>query len=351
MKEHILNIALIGCGGMATNYRQRYLEIPGARLALIVDADEKTVKEAAQQLKLNKWSTDFNACLIPEIDIVDISTPNFLHAEQAVAAMHAGKHVILQKPIAPSVEEAEMIVETSLQTGLSAGMYMSLFDNPLYYDVKKLVDSGRLGAVSGIHCRSAHGGGLSAPEGGWRSSLKKTGGGSFIQLTIHNMNMVQWLLNERIVKVMAFSRNMMCPNIGGDDVTAVACEFGNGVLGTLESAYCANGDVLSIYGSEGFISINGMRKVELQLEKPFDGELLHYGNPGKVLEIALDFDSFSLYSDSNPFDQHIAFVKSIQAGNPPPIPVEAGLYDLKVVQAVYRSAGEKRMMEVAGMNI
>lgn len=347
MKEKkYIGIALIGCGGMAANYRHRYTEIPGAKLLLVVDINEKVAQETAMQLKVEKWSTDFNDCLIPEIDIVDISTPNFLHAEQATAALHAKKHILLQKPIAPSVREAELIVNSALESGMTAGMYMSLFDNPLYYDVKKLIDYGRLGVISSIHCRCAHRGGLRMQQGNWRQSLEKTGGGSFIQLAVHNMNMVQWLLSERIISVMAFSKNMMCPNVGGDDITVVACEFNNGVLGTLESSYCADSDMLSIYGTKGFINIIDNHNVELCLDETFEGEIIQYATPAKLCNCKYDFDTFSLYKGINPFDQHITFVKAVQAGNPPQVTVETGLYDLKIVQAVYKSATEKSMVKI-----
>ena len=142
LNNKIWHIALIGCGGVATHYCHRYTRIPGARLALLVDTNADAAEKAAKELGVAHWSTDFVEALAPGIDIVDISTPNHLHATQATAAMKAGKHVLLQKPIASSVEEARAIVETARKTNMRAGMYMSLFDNPLIYDLKNLIASG-----------------------------------------------------------------------------------------------------------------------------------------------------------------------------------------------------------------
>jgi len=344
--ERVWNIALVGCGGMAASYRHRYTEIPDARLALLIDADAGVAEQAAREHGVANWGMSFEAALSPEIDIVDISTPNFLHAPQAIAAMKAGKHVLIQKPIAPTIEEAQAIVETARQARVQAGMYMSLFDNPMYHDLKRLMRQGLLGRVSSVNCRCAGRSGLRMQSGTWRQSLDKTGGGSFIQLAIHPINMAQWLLDDRVVRVAAFSKNMMCPAIGGDDVTAAACEFAGGALGTLSSSYCAGPSVLSLHGSKGHVSVFSGRQLGIMLDEPYEGELIHYDRPGESAVLNLDLDLHALGHGENPHDQHIAFVRAIQQGRPAPIPVETGLYDLKIAKAVYRSAEEKRFVNV-----
>ncbi|MGE5551763.1 MAG: Gfo/Idh/MocA family protein [Bacteroidota bacterium] len=346
MSQKTWNIALVGCGGMAANYRHRYTQIPAARLALLIDVIPETAREAAAQLDVAHWSTDFAEALAPGIDIVDISTPNHLHAEQAVAALKAGKHVLLQKPIAPTVAEAEAIVETAKETGLQAGMYMSFFDHPLFYELKKLIEGGFLGRISAVHCRAAHRGGLTMKEGNWRQSAQKTGGGSFIQLAVHPLDMAQWLLDERIVRVAAFSKNMFCPNVGGDDLTAVSCEFAGGILATLTSAYCADQFVLAVYGTKGYFNVLSDTSLIIMMDEPYTGELIRYERPGEAVTLETGLTGRDLFHRDNPYDQHIAFVKAIQAGKPAPIPAEVGLYDLKVVAAVYESARERRFVEI-----
>ena len=341
-----IKICLVGCGGMAASYRHRYTQIPGAFLGLVIDASEDVAREAAQKLGVEKWSTIFEDALASDIDIVDISTPNFLHEQQAVAALNAGKHVLLQKPIAPTLEEARNIVDAGYRNGKQIGMYMSMLDNPVYHEIKSLIKQGLLGRISSIHCRGAHRGGLNMPADNWRNSLKKTGGGSFIQLAVHPVNMVQYLLEDRISKVFAFSKNMMCPNVGGDDVTAVSCEFESGILGTLESAYCAQQDILSIYGSKGFISVFSDKQIQIMLDDIYESELIKYHNPGEVESVMTELDMRVLYKKENPYDQHIAFVEAIMKGKTAPVPAETGLYDLKIVKAVYKSAIEQKLVEV-----
>ena len=341
-----MNICLVGCGGMASCYLHRYTQITGARLDLVIDASENIARKTAQKFGVKRWSTDFNEALAPGIDITDISTPNYLHKEQAVAALEVGKHVLLQKPIATTVEEAKAIVEAGYRSGRQVGMYMSMFDNPVFYEVKKVLEQGLLGKVSGIYCRGAHRGGINMPENNWRKSVKLTGGGSFIQLAIHPINMMQFLINDRIIQVSAYSKNMMCPNIGGDDVASVACEFESGILGTIESAYCADMNALNLYGSKGYIGIFNDSQILIMLDDVFDGDIIKYYKPGKPEYIQTGIDPDMLFETDNPYDQHIAFVEAVKTGKIVTIPAEIGLLDLKVVNAVYRSAEERRSVNL-----
>lgn len=332
-----IRIAVVGCGGMARFYCRRYTQVKNAELALLIDTNEDLLKKMAQDLGGVKWSTEFKDCLAPDIDMVDISTPNFLHADQAVTAIEAGKHVIIQKPLAPSVEEADRILSAANATDKNVGMYMSMFNDPMMLDLKNLIQNGHLGSVVSVHCRNAHRGGLTVPAGTWRGDLKKCGGGSFIQLAIHNIDAVQWLVGSHINSVMAYSHNTLCPNIGGDDATTACCMFENGILGTLESSYAADRSVLSVYGTKGHFVLGGDNCLELQLDEPFCGNEINYSQKGTVTRYPLK-DTLALYDVENPHDQSIAFVQAILDGKKAPVSVETGLYDLKIVKAVYQSA-------------
>ena len=330
-----IKIAVAGCGGMARRYLHRYTEIPGAELALVVDTRADAAEEKGKLFGV-PWSASFDDCLADGIDIVDISTPNHLHHGQALAAIAAGKHIIIQKPMTVNAAEAGDIVTAAKAKGVTAGMYMYMHDNPLFLDIKRMIPL--LGRLSAVHCRCAHTGGITMPAGTWRGSREQTGGGSFIQLTVHNMNILQWLIDDQITNVMAFSKNLMCPNIGGDDVTTVACEFASGILGTLASGYNSEKDELSICGDKGYICLDDQRFMTLKLSEPFVGEMFNYRTPGERMNIEMPYSDFSWFEKDNPHDQHILFVKAVMEGKPAPVPADVGWYDMRVVEAIYKSA-------------
>lgn len=344
--KNTFNIALVGCGGMAARYRHRYTEIPGVRLAAVMDVNEETAKEAAEELGTDNWSTNFEDILTEGIDMVDISTPNFLHAPQAVRAMEKGKHIILQKPIATSIEEGEKIVKTARVTKVKAGMYMSMLEIPLYHDIKEIIKRGKLGNIASVYCRGAGSSGPQKPPNTWRASLVKTGGGALIQKTIHFIDLAQWLLNKKILRVAGFSKNMMCKNIGGDDITNAACEFENGIQGTLEGSYISSPHILAVYGTRGYVIIIDGEKLDIMLDEGFLGDVINYEQPGKLKTFYYSQNLKSMFKQRNPYDQHIAFVKAVMEGGKVPVPLEKGLYDLKIVKAVYRSSKEQRVVEV-----
>lgn len=349
-----LGIALIGAGGMAKNYRDNYTAIPGTRYRLIVDVNPDVAREAAAQHGAERFSTDWREALAADIHIADVSTPNHLHAEQATALLSAGKHVILQKPMAPTVSECQAIVAAAAAAGRTAGVYMSDLEDPIVWDLREIVRGGAIGRVSSVRARYAHRGGLNAQPNpnNWRGSAEKTGGGSFMQLSIHHTNLLSWILDDSIGSVMGYAKNQMCPNIGGDDTAVSVAEFTkSGILGIFDSAWNSDGSTLEIYGSEGHLRMLGGQgaAVEARLNRPYKGQIVQVSEANKTqLTPATEATRHQCRAD-NPLNQHVAFVQAIQKGEPAPVPASIGLYDVAVIKAVYQSAEEGRRIQVSDL--
>src|SRR4051812_36294431 len=108
MSNGPIRVALVGCGGMAKKYRTVYARLPGARWGGAIDPNQQ-VLDACRAEGAERCTTAFEDALADDIDAVVISTPNHLHADQAVASLSAGKHILLQKPIANTLEAADRI--------------------------------------------------------------------------------------------------------------------------------------------------------------------------------------------------------------------------------------------------
>ncbi len=135
----MIHVALVGAGGMARHYRKAYTTLPDVEWSVAIDLDPEQL-ELCRQAGAKNIGTEFSAALAPEIDLVDISTPNHLHEEQAVAALAAGKHVLLQKPMANSLESADRILAAAKSAKGTLGMYMSSYCNPLVWEIKRIID-------------------------------------------------------------------------------------------------------------------------------------------------------------------------------------------------------------------
>ena len=337
-------IALLGCGGVAAGYRHRYAQVPNADFRLVVDIDGALAERVARELGVARSSTDWRDALAEDIALVDVSTPNHLHAQQAIALLEAGKHVLIQKPLAPTMEECQRIVEAARLSQTCAGVYISDLDDPLVWDVREIIRQGKLGKVTGVRARYAHRGGLTAPrrENYWRGSAEKTGGGSFMQLSIHHVNLVSWLLDDWIETVSAFSKNLMCENIEGDDTTVCAASFQKtGTLAVFESSWSADGSSLSLYGSEGSVTIHGVEgaAADVRLSGAFAGRVLTVGDDGVG---RCERGERPLFES-----QHAAFVRAALAGEAPEVSVARGLHDVAIIHAAYRSAREGRHVNVS----
>lgn len=335
-------IALIGAGGMAGGYRKIFGQLPGAEWRLAVDVSDETLAECSR-LGAQRVSTSFEEALKDDIDVVVISTPNHLHEPQSIAALNAGKHVLCEKPITNTLEGADNILRAEKSARGKFGMYMSSYTQPAFWDIKKMIDGGALGKIQSVRARDAHTGGLSARKEAWRGSREKTGGGCFIQLSVHSINLMHWWLGAKIEEVRAFSANQYCENIGGDDVTTATVRYSDGILGVFESGWASSGAAREIYGSRGYIRMQ--HDIEVWLDAPWQGAVLDYTTPEKPQRFA--YPPFDLADTSNPHNQHVMFLNAIRENKPPHMSAAQGRHDLAVVLAAYRSA-ESGKSEKAG---
>ena len=249
--------------------------------------------------------------------------------------------------MAPTLAECREIIKAARKSGTQAAVYMSDLEDAVVWDMRDLVSGGYLGAISTVRGRYAHRGGLNAKPTptNWRGSAEKTGGGAFMQLSIHHTNLMSWILGgDPIESVMAYSANRLSPNIGGDDQTVAVCQFASGVQGVFESAWNAQNNAVEIFGTEGMVRMTGGQggPVEVQINKPFTGRVITVFEAGVVTHIGASGGRH--YKADNPLNQHVAFVRAVQNGDVFPITAQVGMADVAVVKAVYQSAqtGQRR---------
>jgi len=343
-----VRVGVTGAGGEARWYMDAYTRTGFSELAVVQDVDEAKAREQGERFGV-EWTTDYRRLLADDIDVVDVSTPNHAHAEQTIAALEAGKHVLCQKPMAPSVAECDSMLEAADRTRRKLGIYMGSLSSPLFHELREMIAAGVFGTISSFSWRGAHRGGYEAKDNtAWRGSVEKTGGGAFIQLAIHGINLYQWLMGEEFVAVSARSTNRLCRHsIGGDDLTHAVAEFDGGAYATFEAGYSAEGGFLGFYGTKGrFVQVAGMTL--LWSTEPWHGEIISYEpKPGKEMTIldpkVLSERQAPLYGR---YDQHAAFIRSITEDTTPPVPGALGRRDVAICQAVYRSAREGRSIRI-----
>jgi predicted dehydrogenase len=356
-----MNVAFVGCGGMATHYLGVYRDLDWVRVLCCIDADPESAQRAAGSFQDYKpvASTDFALALAPEVDAVIVNTPNSWHAQQAIAALEAGKHVLLQKPVAANLRDADAIALAAAQSPRTAGLYMSYFDQPLIHDLRDMVKEGRFGDVVHCYARLMHRGGMMwstealAGRQTWRGSVAETGGGCFIQLAVHYIHIFEWVTGARVVRATALTNRLHCPGLEGEDIASALLQLDSGALVTLDTAWCADGEELALHGTAGRAVYRGNRWLSLSSAGgDFAGRVIRYsgavseafGGPlGEEQTTEVRPPSFA--DVGNPLNQHRAFLEAARDGRPAPVSIASGVWDMRVVQAVYESARSGRTWE------
>jgi UDP-N-acetyl-2-amino-2-deoxyglucuronate dehydrogenase len=354
----MMRVAIVGCGGMATHYLPVYRELDWVQVVACVDTDPESARRAAQLFDCASTS-DFRAALAANVDAVVIGTPNSEHRAQAVAAIGAGKHVLLQKPVAAKLADAEAIAAAAEESDRTVGLYMSYFDQPLIHDLRHMVRGGWLGELVHCYARLMHKGGMMwsqqslAGKPTWRGSLEGTGGGCFIQLAVHYMHIFEWL-GAKVTRATAFTRNLHCPGLEGEDVACAVLETASGAMITLDTAWCAHGEELSVFGTLGrFEYRNSVRLALASSAGRFQGRAARYdggtvdafgGPQGEEQHSEIKPPPFG--DAGNPLNQHRLFLEAARDRRPAPVSIASGVRDMRIVTAVYQSARTGRAVEV-----
>lgn len=352
-----VKIAITGLG-FTHSMLPGYMACPDTQLTLLHDIDEARAKKISEECGGVPYTTSFDDLLKCDASIVEIGTPNHLHPEQAEACMRAGKHVLIEKPLAPSVPGCRAICDAAKATGKRLGVNMTMLNVPFLHSLRAMHEKGLFGKIASVRIRQAHRGPLGRVDGNhWRFKKSNIGGGSFMQLGIHPMNCVLWILGDEIERVSCFAKNLYCKHsLEGEDTLAASAELKSGALMALESAYNSGGNCMAFYGTEGqAVSENGV--LWLEANAPYKDDWLEYPGPdrkpGETVFYGADSKLIgrekSRGSAAFPRTQHLAFARAVRDGKPFEMDGEAGLRDVAYIQAMYRAAEERRIVEVREM--
>mgnify|MGYP003417545920 CR=1 FL=1 len=213
MKKYKLGI--IGAGMYGKVLMRSFRQDPRAEIRWVNSASEATTKAAAEEFGVEKWTLDYREVLAdPALDAAVIATPPYFHAQQLEAALAAGKHVLLEKPMAESLQSIERIlaaVEGSPhQIVLEASCRHTRLTRKFQF-IKEMIDSGKLGEIYHIHHNHLMRGTFIEynPNGAWAMDKKRAGGGPFADWGVYDLSFHLGLLNDipQLKSLRSFSRN------------------------------------------------------------------------------------------------------------------------------------------------
>jgi myo-inositol 2-dehydrogenase/D-chiro-inositol 1-dehydrogenase len=256
-----IRVGLIGAGRIGRRHAQTLATmIPNAELALIADASSDAARQAAEAVRVEKWSTDPYAAISDEsIRAVVIASSTDTHSPFIIAAARAGKDVFCEKPIALDLDATDAALDAVEQAGVRLQIgFQRRFDKG-FRRAKQLIEEGAIGKVEAIRDT------MRDPAPPPRDYIA-TSGGLFRDMVIHNFDNVRWLIGAEASEVFAMGAvlvDSMFSEYGDIDTSVVALRFENGALGTIDNSRRAGFgyDVRTeIFGSEGALFVGYQRE-------------------------------------------------------------------------------------------
>jgi UDP-N-acetylglucosamine 3-dehydrogenase len=317
-----LKIGIIGAGIAGQRHAEAFARNPRAVVAAVTEIDEGAGQRFARAFGAQQYQ-DYRAMLASGLDAVVICVPHVLHLPCALAAAEARTHILMEKPIANTLEEAHAILDAAGHAGVTLMMgYVHRF-RPEVSHAKELVASGALGRVATALDRFVSGSRADTPA--WVWSKAQAGGGVLMYGGVHPIDRLRWLLAENVVEV--YARIATYANRAEVEDGAVALlTFESGATGVLyENAPGygrLGGWVTELFGTTGALMIT-------------TGTALEYRGT--------DRHERWTYHDDQRFDRQAAeFIAAIAEHRPPTVTGEDGVRGLEVVLAIYRSAASGR---------
>lgn len=367
-----MKVGLIGSGFMGKTHSfgfataARVFQLPVEfEMEILADVSMEQAENASRALGFNRATDNWRDLIEdPSIDIVDITAPNALHKEMALAAIAAGKHVYCEKPLAPLAKDALEMAEAAQAAGVKTQVGFNYLMNPMLGVARDMIAAGELGEIysfRGVHAEDY----MADPMGQFTFRHDPKGGGALADLGSHALATAEFLLGP-ISAVMGRLTTLvperpdadgMMREVTVDDMAHVFVTFETGVSGTVEANWCATGRKMQhdfeVYGSKGALAFSGQRLNELR----FFGTNDTPGRGGfRVIEASPEHPPYGAFCVAPGHQIGFNDLKAIEIKGyadalaglaPEPFNFRAGYRVQSLVEAIQRSSTEKLWISIA----
>lgn len=313
-----INVGVIGVGAMGYNHARVYYRLKNANLMAVSDIMKGTLQKVANKYDTVGYVDYENLLEIPEIEVVSVCVPTTHHYRVVMDALEHDKHVLVEKPIAFTLEEAEEMVKTARKRGLKLGTGHVERFNPAVQKARELIENDVIGDVVSASAKRV---------GPFPPRIKDVG--VTIDLAIHDLDVMHYLFSEPVAEVYAVMGSIL-EKCEYEDHAEIMTKFKSGITGILEVNWLTpyKRRKLAITGTDGIINVDYI-----------DQRLDVYGKFAQDVDI----------KHEEPLKNEIkSFLMSVINDEEPEITGEDGIYALRTVLAAMKSAREHRPVKVNG---
>jgi predicted dehydrogenase len=346
--QNPLGFGIVGAGAIGEIHASAIADVPGAELRAVYDRSAASASALVKKYPARIEADLAGLLSSPDIDVVCVTTPSGAHAEVAVPALNAGKHVFCEKPLEINVERIDAMIEAA---AANDRILAAVFPSRLGLGartVKTAVEEGRIGRLTLCSAyikwwRTQQ----YYDEGGWHGTWALDGGGAMMNQAIHSVDLLQWLVGMP-TKIHAFAGALAHERIEVEDTLVASLQFENGALGVIECATsCFPGfnRRIEICGDRGsaIIEDDSIKRWEFADERPED-EAIRRGEATSGLKGGTSDPK--LVSNKGHRLQVEDLVSAIRESRPPFIDGESGRRAVAIVRAAYESAESGQVVEI-----
>lgn len=339
-----MKYALIGCGRIATNHIKAVMN-NNLELVAVCDVLPEHMEVLLAEHKLNndlsiKRYTDYKLMIDEnELELIAIATESGSHAEIALDCIDKGINVIIEKPMAMSIREADEIIQRSEEKEVKVSACHQNRFNLAVQEMRKALDNGRFGKLShgSIHVRWNRNKGYYT-QAPWRGTWAQDGG-ALMNQCIHGIDLLRWMMGDEIEEVYGVTRQQFHKYLEAEDIGMAVIRFKNGAIATIEgttNVYPQNlEETLYLFGETGTVKLGGKSTNNIDVWNFADETEADQINKGLEEETSNVYGNghTSLYAD---------MVDAIQQDRSPYVDAYAGKNALELVLAIYKSQKEKK---------
>jgi predicted dehydrogenase len=347
-----MKFAVVGAGSIGALHAQTIDDLPGAEVGVVVDVELDRAQALAGRhhgLALDDVS---QALSLPDIDAVAVCTPSGQHGDLVVAALEAGKHVVVEKPLDITMEAARRVAKAQSKSDRQVTVISQFRFDPSSRAVYAAVQSGRFGRVtSGVASIPWWRSQAYYDSAGWRGTWALDGGGALMNQGIHTIDLLVWFLGEP-VEVFAWTGTMSHDRIEVEDTAVATIRFASGALGVIlgtTSAYPGLNARVQVHGDRGSAVIDNDELTYFHAAAAGEtGPDIGAGSPDNqaAAHLAAEVPSAGLGKAGPEPTSHTAqyqdFLSCVASSRPPLVTVAEATRSLAVILAIYESADAGR---------
>ena len=340
MAEPIYGFSLIGCGAIAGIHAQAISRIKNAKLVGVFDFSPEYAKKFADKFGCQVFGSLEQLLQDPQTMIVCICTPSGLHAQQAIQAAQAKKHIIIEKPMAITKDQLEATIRAIRDNHVKAAVITQLRFTPAIQKLKTAIDEGRLGKILLADYRMKY---YRSQEyydhSNWRGTWEMDGGGALMNQGIHGIDLIQYLLGG--VKSVYAQCRTLSRDIEVEDTANILVEYKNGAIGVIQGTTLAEPGyprVIEVTGTKGTVIIK--EDVIDRWDVPGDSETTTEQSLCNAGVNPMDF------SEQYHTLQFMDLIEAIAQDRTPMVDEEEGRKPVDIILAAYESERTGKKVEL-----